>query len=73
MHKTTLYLEDDLYETLKRLADSAGETQASIIREALRSFVSGKRPRRPRSIGLGRGGKDLSERVEEALAGMGND
>ena len=74
MQKTTLYLEDGLYERLVRLAADRGVTQALILREALTDYVAGKR-QKPRSVGLGRSGKRLkgrlSERAEELLEGMG--
>ncbi len=71
MHKTTLYLDDEIYEQIRRRAESSGKTQASIIREALASFLAASAPR-PSSIGLGDSGQgDLSERVEELLEGMG--
>lgn len=73
MHKTTIYLEDPLYQRIKRLAQATGRTQASLIREALASYTAGESPR-PRSIGLGQSGTgDLSERAEELLNGMGED
>lgn len=69
MHKTTLYLEDELRARIARVAKETGRSQAQVIREALRSFFI--RRKRPRSIGLGRGGPDLSDRAEELLAGFG--
>ena len=73
MHKTTIYLEHDLYRRIRRMAEAKGATQASIVREALVAYVSGGL-HRPRSVGLGRSGtRDLSERSEELLAGFGED
>jgi predicted transcriptional regulator len=54
MHKTTVYLDEELHRTLQRLADASGRTQAQIIREALQVYARGEQ-RRPRSIGMGRG------------------
>jgi hypothetical protein len=72
MRKTTIYLEDDMYRTLRRLADGSGRTQAQIIRDALLAYTRGER-RRPRSIGMGKGGPRLSERADELLSGFGED
>lgn len=71
MHKTTLYLDEAVYQRIRELADAKGQTQAYLIREAIERYVFGGRPRRPRSIGLGAGSPDLSERAEEFLSGMG--
>ena len=71
MHKTTLYLDDDLYARLQREADARGTTQALVVREAIAAYVV-RRKRKSKSVGLGRSGKgDLSERAEELLAGLG--
>lgn len=71
MHKTTIYLDDDLYARLQREAEARGMTQALVVREALAEYVVRKR-KRPRSLGLGRSKRgDLSERAEELLEGMG--
>ena len=71
MHKTTLYLDDDLYARLQREAEARGTTQALVVREALAAYVV-RRKRKAKSVGAGRSGKgDLSERTDELLAGMG--
>lgn len=72
MRKTTIYLDDDLYRTVQRLADASGRTQAQIIRDALLAYARGARPR-PRSIGLGAGGPHLSEQADKLLSGFGED
>jgi predicted transcriptional regulator len=69
MHKTTLYLEEEVRERIARVAKETGRSQADLIREALRSFFI--RRKKPRSIGLGKGGPDLSDRAEELLEGFG--
>jgi predicted transcriptional regulator len=72
MHKTTMYLEDDLYVRLQRAAEASGRTQASVVREAVAVYLAGGQKRRPRSIGLGRSGSgDLGERAEDLLDGFG--
>jgi len=69
MHKTTLYLEDEVRERIARVAKETGRSQAEVIRDALRVFFM--RRKKPRSIGLGKGGPDLSDRAEELLEGFG--
>jgi metal-responsive CopG/Arc/MetJ family transcriptional regulator len=72
MHKTTIYLDEELYARVRALADASGKTHATIIREALRAYVSGEGRARPRSVGIGSSGTgDLSERAEEYLSGFG--
>jgi predicted transcriptional regulator len=76
MHKTTLYLEETLYERLLRAADERDVTQSLVLREALETYLSSSK-RAPRSIGLGHSGKAmkgrLGERSEELLEGFGRD
>lgn len=72
MYRTTLYLDDDVLEEVRRLADSSRTTQAAIMREAIATYVFGKR-RRPQSIGMGRGPRDLAERADDYLKGMGDE
>jgi hypothetical protein len=73
MHKTTIYLDDGIYMKIRRLAQSTGQTQAMIIREALAIYTSGAR-RLPSSVGAGSsGGGDASERAEELLDGFGEE
>lgn len=69
MHKTTLYLEEEIRERIARVAKETGRSQAEVIRDALRTFFV--RRRKARSIGLGKGGPDLSDRAEELLEGFG--
>jgi predicted transcriptional regulator len=72
MHKTTMYLDDELYARLQRAAQAKGQTQASLMREAVAVYLAGGKKLQPRSIGLGRSGAgDLSERAEELLDGFG--
>lgn len=73
MHKTTLYLDEGIYERIKRMAEASGKTQAEIIRDALVAHLDGP-PRRPRSVGLGRSERgDVASRDEELLDGFGED
>jgi predicted transcriptional regulator len=72
MHKTTIYLDDQIYRKIQRLAKATGRTQAMIIREALAAFTrTGKEL--PASIGAGASGRsDASERAEDLLDGFGD-
>ena len=69
MHKTTLYLDDKVRERIARIATETGRSQSDVIRGALHAFFT--RRKKPRSIGLGKGGHDLSDRAEELLEGFG--
>jgi predicted transcriptional regulator len=69
MHKTTLYLEDDLRDRIASAAKEAGRSQADLVRDALRAFFFKRK--KPRSVGMGKGGRHLSERAEELLRGFG--
>jgi len=72
MNKTTVYLPDDLKHALARLAASSGRSEAQLIREAIGTLTrSAERPR-PRGGLYASGDPTLSERVDEALAGFGD-
>jgi len=71
MHRTTIYLDDEIRQRVQSLAQTEGVTQAAIIRRAVRTYVLGRR-KTPRCVGLGQSGRgDLSDRAEELLSGMG--
>ena len=71
--KTTVYLDADAYRRLKTLAREQNRPAAELVREAVAAYAQRHAPaRRPRSVGVGRSGRrDLSERAEDLLAGMG--
>lgn len=69
MMKTTLYLPEDLKAELAREAARRGESEAEVIREALRREFRTERPR-PRG-GLFRGSEPIADRVDELLEGFG--
>lgn len=73
MEKTTVYLEPDAYRRLKRIAKDRACPPAQLVREAVAAYVARHERRRvARSVGAFRSGRrDLSERAEELLAGMG--
>jgi hypothetical protein len=71
--KTTVYLDADDYRRLKALARERNRTAAELVREAVAEYARRHAPaRRPRSLGAGRSGRrNLSERAETLLRGMG--
>ena len=74
--KTTVYLDQDAYDRIQRLAELAGRPAAELVREAVSEYaVRGeKRIRLPKSLGAGRSGlPDLGRRAEEYLEGFGHD
>ena len=72
--KTTVYLDQADYERLKLIARRRRQPPAALLREAVREYADRhERGRGPRSIGAGRSGiRDLGERAEELLKGMGS-
>ncbi len=71
--KTTVYLDETEYRRLKALARTRGCTPAFLLREAVAEYTARHAPRKlPRSLGAFRSGRrDLSERAEALLRGMG--
>lgn len=71
--KTTVYLDEDDYERLKRISKAEGRPTAELVREAVAEYARRHAPRsRARSIGAGASRRgDLSEKAEELLRGMG--
>lgn len=55
MHKTTVYLNEDEAEGLRRLAATTGESQAELIREGVRRLLRGGSGRTFHSMGKGAG------------------
>ncbi len=53
MHKTTLYLSEELRQTLEAAARRTGRAQADLVREALRAYLDALAPPVGRSIGAG--------------------
>ncbi len=51
MEKTTLYLPDDLRQELRAAARRTGQSQAAIVRDAVRSFLDARPAALPRSVG----------------------
>lgn len=69
MVKTTLYLPDDLKAELTREAARRGESEAELIRQALRRELDSVRPR-PKGA-LFSGTEPLADSVDELLDGFG--
>lgn len=71
--RTTVYLDTADYRRLRALARAQGRTTAAVVREAVALYAaSAARAARPTSLGAGRSGRrDLSERAEDLLRGMG--
>jgi ribbon-helix-helix CopG family protein len=71
--KTTLYLDADDYRRLKLIARRQGRKAAALVREAVAEYTRRHGARLlPRSLGAGHSGRrDLSERAERLLSGMG--
>jgi hypothetical protein len=66
MHKTTIYLPNDLRERVRNAAIAAGTSDVAVIRDAIDRMVPAM-PRRPR-IGLYASEDPISDRVDELLA-----
>jgi hypothetical protein len=75
MHKTTLYIEDDIALALRHQAEIDGQSQAEHIREALRRYVRQLRESEaaqalpPGTGGYRSGRTDVSTRAETLLRG----
>jgi predicted transcriptional regulator len=67
VHKTTIYLPDELKESLSNLARATGSSEAEIIREAIRARV---RPPRPRAAIFASTVLTAAD-CDQALAGFG--
>jgi len=68
MRKTTVYLDEDSLREIKALAKETGRSEAALIREAVRAYVSRRPVRVLRCAGAGEGPEDLAERTEQLLA-----
>lgn len=71
MHKTTVYLPDELKLALEHVAAGRGCSEAELIRDALRAVTGDARGSRPRIPLFTSGRRGLAERVDRALAGFG--
>ena len=75
MQKTTVYMDEATYRRLKQLARARGRAPAEMVREAVAEYTARHAPRRkPRSVGAFKSGRrDLGQRAEALLAGLGED
>ena len=76
MNKTSVYLTDDEVETLRRLAEREGKSQATVLREALAAYDERAVPDRNFEMfgifeGDGTSIADVPE--EELMKGFGED
>jgi hypothetical protein len=70
--KTTVYLDRADYQRLKALARRQGRKPAELVREAVAVYTRQRGTSLPRSLGSGHSGKrNLSERAEQLLRGLG--
>jgi Ribbon-helix-helix protein, copG family len=71
MHKTTVYIPEDLKRALTQIAAARQLSEAELIREALLALAARSAPVRPRAPLFESGKTNLAERADEALAGFG--
>ncbi len=72
MNKTTVYLPEELKQSLRRMAAASGRSEAELIREAVAAQVSASDQPRPRGQLFASGDPSLAEHADEALAGFGD-
>ncbi|HWE59612.1 MAG TPA: CopG family transcriptional regulator [Solirubrobacteraceae bacterium] len=68
MVKTTVYLPEDLKFALARVARARGESEAEVIRLAIKSLVDAEPRPRPRG-GIVSGPGNIARNVDELLNG----
>ncbi|OFW18715.1 MAG: hypothetical protein A3H97_17775 [Acidobacteria bacterium RIFCSPLOWO2_02_FULL_65_29] len=75
MQKTTIYLDEEAYRRLKRIARIRRRPPAEMVREAVAEYAARHAPsRRPRSVGVFKSGRrDVGDRAEALLDGLGED
>jgi len=71
MNKTTVYLPEDLKQSLRRMAAASGRSEAELIREAITAQVRASDQPRPRGQLFTSGDTSLAAHTDEALAGFG--
>lgn len=73
MKKTSIYLEPELDAAIKHRAEVLGISKAETIRRALAREVGLRKRPRITAIGVAEGPGDVVDRMDEYLAGMGED
>lgn len=75
MRKTTVYLPEALKADLERMAAEEDRSEAEIIRAAIQAAVDRRQRPKPRIplTSKGLGDPTAAERVDELLAGFGED
>ena len=71
MHRTTVYLPDELKAALERTAAAEGRSEAELLREGVRLVTRAHASPAPTIPLFAGGDPDLAEHVDEALAGFG--
>ncbi len=71
MHKTTVYLPDDLKAEVARTAAETGRSEADLIREGIRLAVAQHLPPTPTIPIFISEDPHFAERVDEHLVGFG--
>jgi len=71
--KTSIYLEPELDAAIKRRADVLGISKAEAIRRAVARDLGVQKQPRIAAIGVAEGPGDVLDRMDEYLAGMGED
>ncbi len=67
VHRTTVYIPDDVKAELEKAAAETGRTEADLIREGIRLALARVNPPAPRSGIFASGDPHLSERVDQIL------
>jgi len=75
MQKTTIYMDEETYRRLKKIARQHQRPPAEMVREAVAEYTARHATRRkPRSVGAFKSGRrDLGQRAETLLAGLGEE
>jgi hypothetical protein len=68
VHKTTIYMPEDLRSALDAAARATGQSQADLIRRAVRAYLDDRPQALPASIGRHRGGTFRASADEARLA-----
>lgn len=71
VHKTSIYVEDEVDRALSRRAEREGTTKAALIREALRAAAAESLGVKPQARGAFEGPADLAANVDSHLRASG--